>query len=75
MTYRIVIVDASKGEVRVVTRDNGSFDTYDFRGVGSFVANRLRSNGNPTPYDFYGRGTGTIRLITPKPQKNRLSTI
>ncbi len=65
-TIRLAIVDANAGAVRVVTRPDGSFDTYDFGPVASIVANNLRSNGNPMPFDFFSRGTGTIWLKTPK---------
>jgi hypothetical protein len=64
-TIRLALVNSSTGEVRVVTRSDGSFDTYDF-GAGTFIANRFRSNGNPTPFLFFGTGTGNIRLTTPK---------
>lgn len=61
-TIRLGLVDASTGRVRVVTRDNGSFDTYDFSLVGGIVANAQRSNGNPKGFDFFGKGTGNIKL-------------
>ena len=70
-TIRLAIVNANEGRVRVVTRPNGSFDTYDFSAVGSVVAGWLRSNGNPTPFDFFGTGTGTIRITTPKPKQTK----
>ena len=61
-TIRLGLVDAATGEVRVITRDNGSFDTYDFSLIGGIVANAQRSNGNPRAFDFFGTGTGRIRL-------------
>ena len=64
-TIRLAIVNANKGIVRVVTREDGSFDTYNFTLLGSIIANNLRSNGNPTPFRFFGHGTGIIKLKTP----------
>ncbi|NLO00038.1 MAG: hypothetical protein GX125_07255 [Bacteroidales bacterium] len=48
----------------VVTRDNGSFDTYDFGVLAGIVAATQRSYGNPKPFDFLGIGTGYIKLKT-----------
>ena len=66
-TIRLALVNPSIGEVRVVTMDNGAFDKYDFNNpVATYVASWYRSNGNPTPFYFFGTGTGNIRLTTPK---------
>ena len=61
-TIRLSLLDATTGEVRVVTRDNGSFDTYDFGVLAGIVAATQRSYGNPKPFDFFGIGTGYIKL-------------
>ncbi|WP_321515398.1 RHS repeat-associated core domain-containing protein [Marinifilum fragile] len=61
-TIRLGLVDASTGKVRVITRDDGSFDTYDFSFIGGIVANAQRSNGNPKAFKFYGTRTGQIKL-------------
>jgi len=66
-TIRLALVNVNTGEIRVVTRPNGSFDTYDFSRFASIFANSLRSNGNPKPFEFFGKGTGTIRLTAPIP--------
>jgi len=66
-TIRLAIVNRSLGTVRAVTDDaTGFFDVFDYSNLGSVVGNRLRSNGNPTPFGFFGKGTGTIRKTTPK---------
>jgi RHS repeat-associated protein len=64
-TIRLAIVNSKTGEVRVVTRDDGSFDTFDYSALGSIIGNSLRSNGNPTPFLFFGYGTGFINLNSP----------
>ena len=64
-TIRLAIVNRSLGQVRVVTDGNGFFDTFNFSSLGAIVGDRLRSNGNPTEYNFIGTGTGTIRLTSP----------
>ncbi|MFA8301230.1 MAG: RHS repeat-associated core domain-containing protein [Hyphomicrobiales bacterium] len=69
-TIRLAFVNKSVGEVRVVTRSNGSFDTYDFKYFG-WLANSKHKNGNPKSFDFYGKGTGFIRFKAPeKPKVN-----
>ena len=66
-TIRLAIVNRALGEVRVVTYDDtGFFDVFNYTDLGSIVGDRLRSNGNPTEFGFFGTGTGTIRLTTPK---------
>ncbi len=61
-TIRLCLLDATTGEVRIVTKDNGSFDRYDFGVLAGIVAKTQRSYGNPKPFDFYGIGTGYIKL-------------
>ncbi|MGB4655168.1 MAG: FG-GAP-like repeat-containing protein [Bacteroidales bacterium] len=61
-TIRLSLLDATTGEVRIVTKDNGSFDRYDFGVLAGIVAKTQRGYGNPKPFDFYGIGTGYIKL-------------
>jgi RHS repeat-associated protein len=69
-TFRLAIVNRDLGEVRVVTDDaTGFFDVFNYSALGSIVGDRLRSNGNPTPFGFFGTGTGIIRLTTPETPK------
>ncbi len=47
-------------------RYGGGFDKFDFNRADQFIADRLRRGGNPTPYNFYGYGKGSINLTKPK---------
>jgi hypothetical protein len=73
-TIRLAIVNRSTGEIRVVTNDQtGFFDIFDYSSLGSIVGDRLRSNGNPTAFGFFARGTGFINL-KPKIERNNFDS-
>ncbi|GEM_PF-2676834 len=70
-TIRLAIVDRDLGIVRVVTDDaTGFFDVFNYSSAGAVLGDRLRSNGNPTEFGFYGTGTATIRLKRPELKSN-----